>query len=107
MLTSPPILMLLDCNKPVQLHTNASEVDIGAVLTRTDEGSEHVIVCAGHSWSMMFVHRSATERELMAILWAIDKPRYYLQGRKFTLITDYSARTWLSKGRMLSSKLPR
>ena len=43
----------------------------------------------------------------MAVLRAIQHRRPYLWGRKFVLITDFSALMWLFKSQALSSKLHR
>ena len=43
----------------------------------------------------------------MAVLWAVEHFRYYLWGRRVTLITDCSTRTWLFKSQTLSPKLHR
>ena len=43
----------------------------------------------------------------MAVLWAVAHFRPYLAGRRFTLVTDCSALTWLFRSRELSPKLHR
>ena len=43
----------------------------------------------------------------MAVLWAVDHFRPYVWGRRFTLITDCLALTWLFQSRDISSKLKR
>jgi RNase H-like domain found in reverse transcriptase len=37
----------------------------------------------------------ATQLECVAVVWAVQHFRYYLIGRRFTLITDHSALKWL------------
>ena len=61
-LTSPPILAMPDWNRPFQLHTDASELGAGAVLTQTHEGSERVLGYASHRRSRTDARRSPTER---------------------------------------------
>ena len=87
-LTSPPILAMPDWNSLFQLHTDASELGAGAVR-----------------WSRTDARRSPTEREVMAVLWAVTHFRPYVWG--FTLVTDCSALIWLFKSQNLSSKLHR
>ena len=97
LLTSPPILALPNWSKPFRLHTDASETGAGAVLAQVQEMVEKTLAYASHRWSKTDEKQSPTDRECLAMLWAIDKFVSYLQARPFTLITDCSALTWLFK----------
>ena len=92
-LTSPPILILPSWVRAFNLHTDASELGAGAALTQTPEGAERVVAYASHRWWRSDSKRSPTEREVMAVLWAVEHFRPYLWGRRFTLITDCSVLT--------------
>lgn len=106
-LSSPPILALPDWDEPFILHTDASETGGGAALTQIQKAIERAIAFASHRWSRTDSRRSPTEREAAAVLWAVEHFRHYLWGRKFTLVTDCSALTWLFKSQNLSPKLHR
>ena len=106
-LTSPPILALPNWYERFSLHTDASETGAGAALTQLQEGIERAIEFASHRWSKTDAKRAPTEREAAAILWAVEHFRHYLWGRRFTLVTDCSALTWLFKSQNLNSKLHR
>ena len=62
---------------------------------------------ASHRWSKTDEKKSPTDREYLAVLWAVAKFASYLQARSFTLIVDCSALTWLFKNQALSAKYHR
>ena len=104
LLTSPPILALPNWEKRFRLHSDASQLGAGAVLTQFDSSMEKVLAYASHRWSVTDAKKSATDRECLGIIWAIKKFASYVQARPFTLITDCAALTWLFKSQALSAK---
>ena len=96
-LVSPPILAYPDWNLPFILHTDASMNAIGAVLLQKQDGRERVIAYAGRVTNKQEKNYGITELECLAIVYGVKKFRCYLDGRKFELITDHSALTWLFK----------
>ena len=105
LLCSAPILAYPQFDKRFFLQTDASDKGLGAVLTQLDNsGREHVISYASRSLLDREKCYSTTEKEALAIIFAIDHYRVYLLGREFTLITDHSALQWLHsvepKGRL-------
>lgn len=94
-LISAPILSCPDYSKPFMVHTDASDYGIGAVLTQSLDGVEKVIAYMSKSLSKQERNYSATEREALAVLTAIDHWRCYLEnGLKFTVFTDHSSLKW-------------
>ena len=77
-LTSPPILALPDRNKYFRLHTDPSETGVGTVLTQIQEMVENTLAYASHQWSKTDEKKSPTDRECLAVLWAVDKFASYL-----------------------------
>ena len=102
---SPRILAFPDWVCPFSLHTDASEIGAGVILTQEQSGESGVIAFASHRWSRTDARRGPTERELMAALFGIDHFRVYLTGRQFTLVTDCTTLLWLFRSRGLNSKL--
>ena len=94
-LVSTPILSCPDYSQPFEVHTDASDVGIGAVLTQSIEGVEKVIAYMSKSLSKQERNYSATEREALAVLTAVEHWRCYLEnGQKFVIYTDHSALKW-------------
>lgn len=50
---------------------------------------------------------SATERELLAVIWSLEKLRCYVEGGKITIITDHYSLLWLDNLKDPSSRLGR
>lgn len=102
-LGSPPILALPDSNKPFRLRTDASEIGAGAFLTQFCDRFKNIQIYA-HKWSVTDANKSTTDRECLAILWAVDKFASYVRATPFTHTTNWSALTWLFKSQALCAK---
>jgi hypothetical protein len=97
-LTTTPVLMRPDFDKPFILVTDASRVGIGAILTQLDsEGHEHPIQYISRGLRGSEVNYGVSKLEGLAIVWAVKIFRPYLLGKKFTIITDHSAINGLLK----------
>lgn len=109
MMCSEPVLRLADFSRPFILTTDWSIVAVGAVLSQIDPetGRDHPIAYASRLLSKAERNYAPTEGECLAIVWAIQKFRYYLHGRSFTVYTDHTALTWLHTNRFTNSKLER
>ena len=79
-----------DENKETELVTDASPFGLSAILSQKTPGTENRKIVAYTSRSLSDVERrySQTEREALAIVWAIERLHIYLYGAHFTLITD-------------------
>ncbi|CAB1108851.1 unnamed protein product [Ectocarpus sp. CCAP 1310/34] len=104
-LASPKVLAFPDLERPFELHTDASTLGVGASLMQTIDGVTRAVAFASHRFSQTDARRGPTERECMGVLWAVDHFRPYLAGRRFKLVTDCSALTWLFRSRELCPKL--
>jgi hypothetical protein len=108
LLSEKPILAYPNSNEKFYLSTDASNMGIGAVLGQKDnQGHEHPIQFASRTLNQAARIYSTIERELLAIVDAADKFRYYLYGKKFTIITDHNPLVYLKNITLSSERLTR
>lgn len=94
-LVSAPILACPDFSKPFTLQCDASSYGLGAMLTQENDGREHPIAFASKSLTKCEANYSATEREALAVVFAVEHFRPYLEGsRPFKIITDHASLKW-------------
>lgn len=99
-LTTAPVLSFPDFSKPFILHTDASDFSMGFALLQINErGQETVIAYGGKNFDKAQKNYSATERECLAVVTAIQHFKFYLYGNEFEIHTDHSALQWLFKQR--------
>lgn len=94
LLTHPPILAFPDfspSNKFI-LQTDASDFAIGAVLMNSDR---RPITFVSRQLRKYEKNYGITDKELLAIVWAVKKLRQYLYGKKFEIETDHKALVFL------------
>jgi hypothetical protein len=66
---------------------DASDYAVGAVLGQTKDKEHHAIVYASKILKGAQLNYATTEKELLAMVFAIDKFRSYLVGAKVIIIT--------------------
>lgn len=95
-LVSAPILNCPNFDFPFIVQTDASGYGIGAVLTQRINENERVISYASRTLNKAERNYTTTERELLAVLFAVEKFRPYLEASKFKVITDHHSLVWLN-----------
>ena len=95
-LISPPILAYPDYERPFKVFTDASSFAVGGVLSQDDtEGNEHVISYVGRALTPPERNYGISEKECLALGFAIKKLDCYLRFSTFTAIVDHSSLKWL------------
>nr|XP_017225158.1 PREDICTED: uncharacterized protein LOC108201377 [Daucus carota subsp. sativus] len=105
-LTSAPIMKSPDWSQPFELMCDASDYAIGAVLGQRIDKRPHVIYYASKTLNDAQLNYSTTEKELLAVVFALEKFRSYLIGSKIIVYTDHAALKYLfskkdSKARLI------
>ncbi|KAH9686259.1 hypothetical protein KPL70_014304 [Citrus sinensis] len=95
LLTSAPIMQPPDWSLPFELMCNASDYAIGAVLGQKKEGKPFVIYYASRTLNTAQMNYTTTEKELLAVIFALDKFRSYLIGSSTVVYFDHAAVRYL------------
>lgn len=91
-----PILPCPNFHLPFTLECDASAYGLGAVLLQEIDGQQHVICYLSRSLTANERKFTTTERECLSVIWTIEELRCYLEGTKFTVITDHHSLLWPS-----------
>ena len=107
-LVTAPILALPREGYPYTLDTDASEYQLGCCLLQAQpDGALHPIGYWSRSLTPAEKNYSSTEKECLALVWAVQYLRPYLEGQRFTIRTDHDALKWLMNLRDPRGRLAR
>nr|XP_027096219.1 uncharacterized protein LOC113716121 [Coffea arabica] len=95
LLTSPPIIQPPDWNLPFEIMCDASDYAVGAVLGQRVGKAAHVIYYASRALNGAQLNYFTTEKELLAVIFALEKFRSYLLGAKVIVFSDHAALRYL------------
>lgn len=90
LLSHKDCLVPFDINKPVILACDASETELGAVLSlECGRGIEKPVAYASRKLSDTESRYASIDREALAIVYGVKKFRQYILGKRFVLRTDH------------------
>ena len=84
-----------DWTLPFELMCDASDYAVGAVVGQRKDKKAHVIHYVNRTLDSAQINYSTTEKELLAIVFALDKFRSYLVGSPIICFTDHAALKYL------------
>ena len=103
-LLNPPVLQLADTSRPFILHTDASDLAIGAVLLQADELEQHPVAYASQKLTSAERNYTIAEREkTLAVVFALQTWKLYL-FKHFDIFTDNQAVVYLRSKPHLSKR---
>ena len=89
-LTSDSLLVHFHLNRELRLACDASSYGLGAVLSHImDDSQERPIAYASRTLSSSKRNNAQIEREALSIVYGVKKFHQFLNGRKFTLVTNH------------------
>ena len=95
------LLRTIDWQKTVYLTTDASATGMGAWIGQKDNGGDIVpVICVSKKLTPTQLRWSATKRELWGLMWAMEKLRFYLLGRRFIARVDHRPLVAMMKNKL-------
>ena len=103
-----PILIGVDWKLGFYVHTDASDIAVGAMLAQNPTGkTNQPIAYASRLLSKAEKNYTTTEKEALAMVYAVNKFRHYLLGNRFIFYVDHLALQYLVNKPQVSGKLAR
>jgi hypothetical protein len=94
-LITAPVMQPPNWRLPFEIMFDASDYAVGAVLGQRKDKKLHVIYYASRTLDPAQMNYATTEKELLAVVFALDKFRSYLVGAKIIIYTDHAAIRYL------------
>ncbi|CAM8940532.1 unnamed protein product [Rhodiola kirilowii] len=94
-LTSTPIIQAPDWDQPSEIMCDASNYAVGAILGQRIEKKPVVIYYASRTLDASQRNYSTTEKELLAVVFALEKFKPYLLGARVVVFSDHAAVRYL------------
>ena len=95
MLTTAPIMQPPNWTLPFEIMCDVSDYVIGAVSGKRKDKKSHVIYYASKTLNEAQMNYSTTEKELLAVVFALDKFRSHILGSLVVVFTNHVALKYL------------
>jgi len=105
-ITSSPVLIMPDLEKPFTVEADASLYGYGAILSQEFEGKLHPIAYMSHSFTTSERNYSTYDRELLAVCKAFEEWHQYLYGARHTItvLSDHQALAYFAASHTLTRR---
>ena len=102
------LLYHADYTKPFYMKIDACDYGLGAHIYQLgDNGEIEILSMASRTLKTAELHYTTTEKELLAIVWALMKFRTLVHGTDLTILTDHKAITFLMSSKLITGRLAR
>ena len=81
--------------QPFEVMCDASDLAIGAILGQREDGKPYVVYYARKMLNEAQRNYTTTEKELLVVVYALDKFRAYFVGSDIVIFNDHSALKYL------------
>lgn len=86
-----PDFSVFDPERPIEIHTDALDVEVGVVPIPKHGDIEHAVANTSKALNKAPKNYGATELILLAVVNAIEKFHCYIGNQPFKIVTDHSA----------------
>lgn len=104
-MVTAPILVFPYWKLPFHVHVDASSIALGIILAQPGEGLDHPIAFASRKLSSADHNYTTTEREGLAMVYALQKFKHYMLGAHFKMYTNHSALKYLVNKPVLGGRI--
>ena len=106
-LTEEPIVLKFpEWDKPFEVHCDASDYGLGAVLVQKVKEEERVVMYASRLMGKDERKYQSYEKEALAMVWSVELFSHYVKGGEFRVVTDCRALIFL-KNNSTNSRIAR
>ena len=93
--TTSPIARAPNWKLPFEVMCDARDLAIGVVLEQREKGKPYVVYYASKTLNEAQMNYTTIEKELLAVVYALDKFRAYLVGSDIIILTNHLALKYL------------
>ena len=106
-LSVAPVLRGANWALPFHISTDASDTAIGGVLGQKEDQASYAIYFVIKNLTPAELNYTVTEKEFLAVVYAINKFRHYITGYEIFVHTDHSAIRFLMNKPVTNGRVTR
>jgi hypothetical protein len=105
-MVTTPILVFPDWEKTFHVHVYASTITLGSIMAQPGAGGlNHPISFSRRKLSKLEKNYNTTERECLAMVYALQKSRHYLLGKYIKMFTGHYSHKYLVNKTVMGGRI--